>query len=166
MVIWILLWYHMVHAKLLLWDFAYNVMMPYKLSSLKLIGVFKLQSEQKTTRSSILIGKGLDPLIKKLPICFWISSKIRNMRSKINRYFPLINNEKLFHFRVVSVISKEKIKSRPVALNTVELMRVASSGLGMGPQHAMQIAEKLYTQGYISYPRTETTKYPENFDLM
>lgn len=68
--------------------------------------------------------------------------------------------------KVVSVVSKEKSKPRPLALNTVELMRVASSGLGMGPHHAMQIAEKLYTQGYISYPRTETTHYPENFDLM
>lgn len=67
---------------------------------------------------------------------------------------------------VVSVVAKEKIKARPMALNTVELMRVASAGLGMGPHHAMQKAEKLYTQGYISYPRTETTSYPENFDLV
>ncbi|XP_046665335.1 DNA topoisomerase 3-beta-1 [Homalodisca vitripennis] len=67
---------------------------------------------------------------------------------------------------VTSVVTKEKTKQRPIALNTVELMRVASSGLGMGPHHAMQIAERLYTQGYISYPRTETTHYPENFDLL
>lgn len=69
-------------------------------------------------------------------------------------------------FRVTSIQSTEKSKARPIALNTVELMRVASSGLGMGPHHAMQIAERLYTQGYISYPRTETTSYPENFDLV
>ena len=67
--------------------------------------------------------------------------------------------------RVLSVSQKEKVKQRPQALNTVELMRVASASLGMSPHHAMQIAERLYTQGYISYPRTETTHYPENFDL-
>lgn len=45
-------------------------------------------------------------------------------------------------------------------------MRAASAGLGLGPHNAMQIAERLYTQGYISYPRTETTTYPPNFDLV
>jgi DNA topoisomerase-3 len=29
----------------------------------------------------------------------------------------------------------------------------------------MSIAERLYIQGYVSYPRTETSKYPENFDI-
>ena len=66
---------------------------------------------------------------------------------------------------VVGVSKKEKAKQRPMALNTVEMLRIASSGLNMGPQHCMQTAERLYTQGYISYPRTETTHYPENFDL-
>lgn len=67
---------------------------------------------------------------------------------------------------VENVVEKEQVKPRPLALNTVELMRAASSGLGLGPHNAMMIAERLYTQGYISYPRTETTSYPGNFDLM
>lgn len=72
---------------------------------------------------------------------------------------------KLF-FSVVSITQQEKSKQRPLALNSVELMRAASTGLGMGPHHAMQLAERLYTQGYISYPRTETSHYSDNFDLM
>jgi len=63
------------------------------------------------------------------------------------------------------VTSKEMTKPRPQALNTVELMRICSAGLGIGPFQTMQIAERLYTQGYISYPRTETNQYPANFDL-
>ena len=67
--------------------------------------------------------------------------------------------------KVVSVENIDKVKGRPLALNSVELMRVGSSLLGMSPQNVMQIAEKLYIQGYISYPRTETTHYPASFDL-
>lgn len=44
-------------------------------------------------------------------------------------------------------------------------MRVASSSLGLSPTQAMSIAEHLYTRGYISYPRTETTAYPTSFDF-
>jgi len=69
------------------------------------------------------------------------------------------------HCRVSCIQRKEKVKPRPIALNTVEMLRVASSSLGLGPQHTMSVAERLYIQGYISYPRTETTHYPENFDL-
>ncbi len=65
----------------------------------------------------------------------------------------------------MDVVQKESSKSRPQALNSVELMRVASAGLGISPQQCMSVAEHLYTQGYISYPRTETNQYPESFDL-
>ncbi|XP_015173858.1 PREDICTED: DNA topoisomerase 3-beta-1 [Polistes dominula] len=92
-------------------------------------------------------------------------SRIRSFDKEVANMF--LNYVKEYTYAtVVSVQSTEKTKPRPIALNTIELMRVASSGLGMGPHHAMQIAERLYTQGYISYPRTETTSYPENFDLV
>ena len=29
----------------------------------------------------------------------------------------------------------------------------------------MQIAERLYTSGYLSYPRTESSAYPKGFDF-
>lgn len=30
----------------------------------------------------------------------------------------------------------------------------------------MRVAEKLYTQGFISYPRTETNIFPKDLDLV
>ncbi|BBM98000.1 DNA topoisomerase III [Marchantia polymorpha subsp. ruderalis] len=67
--------------------------------------------------------------------------------------------------KVTAVSKKEERKVRPNGLNTVDMLKVASSALNMGPHHAMQIAERLYTQGYISYPRTESTSYPSSFDV-
>lgn len=68
-------------------------------------------------------------------------------------------------FSVVDVSRKVKTKQRPQGLNTVELLRVSSSTLGIGPHDTMHIAERLYTSGYINYPRTESTAYPPSFDL-
>ncbi|CBH17906.1 DNA topoisomerase III, putative [Trypanosoma brucei gambiense DAL972] len=67
--------------------------------------------------------------------------------------------------KVVDVSVGADTRARPTALNTVELMKIASKFLGIGPHHAMQIAENLYISGYISYPRTESTAYPVSFDL-
>ncbi|XP_003465949.1 DNA topoisomerase 3-alpha isoform X1 [Cavia porcellus] len=67
---------------------------------------------------------------------------------------------------VVEVRSKPKSKWRPQALDTVELEKLASRKLKINAKETMRIAEKLYTQGYISYPRTETNIFPKDLNLM
>ncbi len=66
----------------------------------------------------------------------------------------------------VSVASKRKKKPRPTGLNTVELLRVASRRFGISPHQTMHWVEQLYIGGYISYPRTESTAYPDSFDFV
>lgn len=66
---------------------------------------------------------------------------------------------------VVEIGSKPKSKWRPVALDTVELEKLASRKLKINAKETMRVAEKLYTQGYISYPRTETNIFPKDLNL-
>ncbi|XP_070703799.1 DNA topoisomerase 3-alpha [Pempheris klunzingeri] len=66
---------------------------------------------------------------------------------------------------VTSVTSKPKSKWRPLPLDTVEMEKLASRKLRISAKETMKIAEKLYTQGYISYPRTETNIFPANLPL-
>ena len=47
---------------------------------------------------------------------------------------------------VVNVAHKARSKAPPIALNTVELLRAASSKLHIGPKLAMDYAERLYTE--------------------
>ncbi|CAH8617063.1 unnamed protein product [Schistosoma haematobium] len=67
--------------------------------------------------------------------------------------------------QIVEVIKRPKTKWRPTALDTVELEKLASRKLHMGARYAMQLAERLYNKGFISYPRTETKIFPPDLDL-
>ncbi|KAM9843380.1 DNA topoisomerase 3-alpha [Aulostomus maculatus] len=66
---------------------------------------------------------------------------------------------------VTSVTSKPKSKWRPLPLDTVELEKLASRKLRINAKETMKTAEKLYTQGFISYPRTETNIFPATLGL-
>lgn len=43
--------------------------------------------------------------------------------------------------------------------------KAASRKLGINAKETMKIAEKLYSQGFISYPRTETNIFPKELNL-
>lgn len=44
--------------------------------------------------------------------------------------------------------------------------KLATRKLRIGAKTAMQIAERLYSKGFISYPRTETNIFPDGIDLV
>ena len=67
---------------------------------------------------------------------------------------------------VTNIKSKRKTKWRPQPMDTVTFERAVSSKLKINAKTAMGIAEKLYTNGFISYPRTETNKFPPELKLV
>ena len=67
--------------------------------------------------------------------------------------------------RVASSTETETLKPPPCGLNTVDLLKSCSAGMGMGAHRVMQIAERLYIEGRISYPRTESSAFPRGFDF-
>jgi len=66
----------------------------------------------------------------------------------------------------VTALSKRKnTRKPPTPYNTTAFATDASSRLGITPSRAMRIAEDLYMDGFISYPRTDNTVYPVSLPL-
>ena len=56
--------------------------------------------------------------------------------------------------RVASVTEVAESRHPPEGLNTVRLLVAGSKAMAMSPKQVMKTAESLYSQGFISYPRT------------
>jgi DNA topoisomerase-1 len=81
-------------------------------------------------------------------------------KEKARKVFSLIGD----HATVKKFERKERDEAKPVPFNTTEFLKEASRF--MRPDRAMQIAENLYMNGYISYPRTDNTVYPPSLNLI
>src|SRR4249919_3568262 len=66
---------------------------------------------------------------------------------------------------VKSVTARKNTRKPPTPYNTTAFSTDASSRLGITPASAMRIAEDLYMDGFISYPRTDNTVYPPSLPL-
>ncbi|MCO5314813.1 MAG: DNA topoisomerase I [Solirubrobacterales bacterium] len=66
---------------------------------------------------------------------------------------------------VKSVTSRKNQSRPPTPYNTNSFQVDASSRLGITPKRAMDLAQSLYDDGFISYPRTDNTIYPDSLPL-
>ena len=66
--------------------------------------------------------------------------------------------------RVTSVERKRRTQQPPAPFNTTSL-QAAAAAEGISPARTMRLAESLYMDGLISYPRVDNTVYPDSLDL-
>jgi len=59
---------------------------------------------------------------------------------------------------------KHENVSRPTPLRTDDMIRDSAKITGLSAARILDIAEDLYAEGYISYPRTDTNRYKLDFD--
>ena len=65
---------------------------------------------------------------------------------------------------VTEIKESQKIDRAPAPFDTTGFI-VAAARLGLSAANSMRIAEDLYMNGFISYPRTDNTVYPKTLDL-
>ncbi|ERL10026.1 DNA topoisomerase I [Olsenella profusa] len=65
---------------------------------------------------------------------------------------------------VTGVERKRRTTRPPAPFNTTSLQAAAAS-IGISPARTMRLAESLYMDGLISYPRVDNTVYPRSLDL-
>ena len=65
----------------------------------------------------------------------------------------------------VSEFKEEEVRRRPPVPFSTTLFVSEATRLGLSASGAMRVAEDLYTQGLISYPRTDNTVYPRGLGL-
>lgn len=65
---------------------------------------------------------------------------------------------------ITSVTKKTRTQRPPAPFNTTSLQAAAASE-GLSPARTMRLAEGLYMDGLISYPRVDNTVYPNSLDL-
>ncbi len=83
-------------------------------------------------------------------------------RKKADEIFSRVKGAKIG--TIMSVKERKRTDKPPAPFNTTQLIKAANI-LGVSAARIMSVAEDLYTNGYISYPRTDNTVYPKGLDL-
>ncbi|CAK9439063.1 uncharacterized protein LODBEIA_P32870 [Lodderomyces beijingensis] len=85
-----------------------------------------------------------------------------------DRYFVMVIYEQCLQHEYGTISKLETKRTtnwRPLPLTTVELQKDCAKYFKMSAKATLEAAEKLYNKGFLSYPRTETDKFPSSMDF-
>ncbi len=66
--------------------------------------------------------------------------------------------------KIKNIEAKQRKEKPPIPFNTTEFY-VAANAVGISVNNAKRMYQTLYEAGYLSYPRTDSTIYPESLEL-
>ncbi len=112
------------------------------------------------------------------PVPFWYlealleNSRGERLTARTERFWEkaealeLVKEASSAEFAVVRDWREEdELVRRPLPSRTDDVLRDLVSITGRTARELMEVLEQLYAEGYISYPRTETNRYPEGFNF-
>jgi len=98
------------------------------------------------------------------PIVFtWKRQRVYDRSATLALYESCLDATPVNTATVIRLEGRPKNKWRPLPLATIELQKRASRYLRIGSETLMKAAEALYQNGLISYPRTETERFRQEF---
>lgn len=93
-----------------------------------------------------------------------------NLLFELNKQFEnestvkdFLEQSKTWNFIYSVTTPKKTIKKSPEPLTTSTLQQLASNELHMSPKETMKYAQQLYEGGFITYMRTDSKKYSQEF---
>lgn len=106
----------------------------------------------------------IEALLKKMDLDFTASHDKGDIFDieKAEGIFERIKNERTA--RITDINERSRTDRPPAPFNTTQFIKAANV-IGMTAARIMSIAEELYTNGYISYPRTDNTVYPKGLEI-